>query len=77
MRLPAQGATSGWVMPGLVFLCVSSHCLILSRVSSLVVWGLGVNASTPKAQGLISGQERRFQKWFIMALSEIRTNTQK
>ena len=40
MGCPAQGATGGWVMPGLVFkcfLCVSSHCLILPRVSSLVV----------------------------------------
>ena len=35
------------------FLCVSSHYLILSRISSLVVWGLGVSAPTPKAQGLI------------------------
>ena len=34
MRHPAQGATGGWVMP-CVFLCVSSHYLILSRVSSL------------------------------------------
>ena len=32
---------------------------------------------TPKAQGVISGQERRFHKWFVMALSEIKTNTQK
>ena len=31
----------------------------------------------PKAQGLISGQERRFHKWFVMALSEIKTNIQK
>ena len=40
MRHPAQVATGGWVMPGLVFtwfLCVSSHYLILPRVSSLVV----------------------------------------
>ena len=35
------------------FLCVSSHYLILPRVSSLVVQGLGVCAPTPKAQGLI------------------------
>ena len=39
------------------FLCVSSHYLISSRVISLVVWGLGVSAPTPKARGLISGQE--------------------
>ena len=40
MRHPAQGATGGWVMPGLsfkCFRCVSSHCLTLPRVSSLVV----------------------------------------
>ena len=40
-------------------------------VNSLVVQGLGVSAPTPKAQGLISVQERRFCKWFVMALSEI------
>ena len=51
--------------------------MITPRVSSLVVWGLGVSAPTPKAQGLISGQERRFHKWFVMAVSEIKTNTQK
>ena len=37
---PAQGATGGWVMLGLVFkwfFCVNSHYLILPRVSSLVV----------------------------------------
>ena len=46
-------------------------------VSSLVVYGLGVSAPTPKAQGLISGQERRSHKWFVIALSEIKTNIQK
>ena len=56
---------------------MSSHYLILPRVSSLVVKGLGVSAPTPKAQGLISGQERRFHKWLVMALSEIKTNIQK
>ena len=38
MRRPAQGAIGGWVMPGLVvkgFLCVSSHCLVLPKVTSL------------------------------------------
>ena len=38
MRCPTQGASGGWVMPGVVFkgfLCVSSHYLIFSRVS----WG--------------------------------------
>ena len=37
---PAQGATGGRVMPGLVFkrfLCVSPHHLILPGVSSLLV----------------------------------------
>ena len=48
--------------------------MLLSRVSSLVVYGLGVSAPTPMAQGLICGQERRFHKWFVMALSEIKTN---
>ena len=56
---------------------MSSHYLMLPRVSSLVVWGLGVSAPTSKAQGLISGQEQRFHKWFVMALSEIKTNIQK
>ena len=56
---------------------MSSHYLILPRVSSLIVEGLGVSAPTPKAQSLISGQEQRFPKWFLMALSEIKTNTPK
>ena len=51
--------------------------MIPLRVSSLVVYGLGVSAPTLKAQGSISGQERRFHKWFVMALSEIKTNIQK
>ena len=59
------------------FLCVSSHYLILPRVSSLIVWGLRVSAPTLKAQGLIPGQEQRSHEWFVMALSEIKTNTQK
>ena len=80
MRHPAQSAAGGWVMPGLIFkwvpLCEFS-LFDSPRVSSLVVQGLGVSAPTPKAQGLISGQEQRFHKWFVMALSEIKTNTQK
>ena len=44
---------------------------------SPVSWVLGVSAPTPKAQGLISGQEQRFHKWFVMALSEIKTNIPK
>ena len=51
--------------------------MILPRVSSLVVEGLGVSAPTPKAQGLISGQEQRFHKWLVMALRESKTNIQK
>ena len=80
MRCHAQGATGGWVM--LVFyssgfLCVSSHYLILPGVSSLVVYGLGVSAPTPKAQGLISAQARRFHKWCVMTSNEIKRNIQK
>ena len=60
MRLPAQGTTGGWVMPGLVFkwfpLCEFS-LFDTPRVSFLVVWGLRVSAPTPEAQVLISGQE--------------------
>ena len=51
--------------------------MILPRVSSLVVLGLGFSVPTPKAQRLISGQEHRFHKWFVRALSEIKANTQK
>ena len=59
MRSPAQGATGGWVMPGLVFkwFPFCEFYLILPRLSSLVVQGLGVSTPTPEAQGLISGQE--------------------
>ena len=60
MRCPTQGATGGWVMWVLyssAFLCGISHYLILPRVSSLIVWVLEFSAPTPKAQGLISGQE--------------------
>ena len=59
------------------FLCVSSHYLILPRVSSLVVRCLGVSAPTPKAQGLISGQERRFHSQFVTALRESIRNIQR
>jgi len=59
------------------FLCVRSHYLMLPRVSSRVVQGLGVSAPTPKAQGLVSGQEQRFHKWFVMASRENKTNIQK
>ena len=80
MRCPAQGGTGGWwcwVLYSSGFLCGSSHYLILPRVCSMVVSGLGVSAPTPKAQGLISGQEQRFYKWFVMALSEMKTHTPK
>ena len=45
----------------------------------LVLWLSGVLESVlplPMAHGLISGQKWRFHKWFIMALSEIKTNIQ-
>jgi len=58
-------------MPGLIFkwfpLC--AHYLTLCRVRSLVFLGLGASTPTPKGQGLISGQEQRFYKWFVMALN--------
>ena len=66
-----------WVLYSSAFLCVSSHYLILPRVSSLVVYALGVSAPTPKAQGLISGHKWRFCKWFVMALRKSKTNIQK
>ena len=56
---------------------MSSHYLIVPRISFLVVYSLGVSPPTPKAQGLISGQEQRFHKWFVLTLSEIKTNTPK
>ena len=56
---------------------LSSHYLIFPRVNSLVVQGLGVSVPTPKARGLICGQEQRFHKWFVMALKENKTNIQK
>ena len=81
LRWPAQGATFDgwyWVLYSSGFLCVSFHSFILPKASSLVVWGLGVCAPTPKAKGLISGQELRFHKcFFLMSLSEIKTNIQK
>ena len=32
---------------------------------------------TPKTQGLISDQEQRLHKWFVIALRESKTNTPK
>ena len=66
-----------WVSFSSGFLCVSSHYLILPGVSSLIIYSLGVSAPIPKVQGLISSQEQRFHKSFVMALREIKTNTQK
>ena len=51
-----------WVLYSSGLLCVSSHYMILPKVTESL--GLGVSAITPKAQGLISGQEWRFHKWF-------------
>ena len=59
------------------FLCVSSRYLVLPGVSSLTVYSLGVSAPIPKVQGLISSQEQRFHKWFVMALRESKTNIPK
>ena len=59
---------------------MNSQYLILPRVSSLVVQGLGVSAPTPKAQGLISGEESFFfftSGFFLMTLSETKTNVKK
>ena len=55
-RHPAQGATGGFVMPALVFkwFLWSEFSLITPRVSSLVVYGLGVSDPSPKTQGFIS-----------------------
>ena len=80
MRCPAQGATGGWVMPGPVFkwfpLCeLSLFDTPQGQFSGIS--GLGVSAPTPKVQGLISGQKQRFHNWFVMALSEGKTNVQK
>ena len=65
MRHPAQGATGGWVMLGLVLKWSRDY----QRLQD--------SAPTPKAQGLISGQEQRFHKWFVMALRESKTNIPK
>ena len=80
MRSPVQGAVGGWVMQGLVFkwfpLCEFSLFDTLQDQfsGSLGSWSQWY---TPKTQGLISGQEQRFHKWFVMASSEIKTNIQK
>ena len=69
----------GWcrVLYSSGFLCVCSHYLILLRVSSLVVKGVGVSAPTPKAQGLISGQEQDSTSgllWHSVRLKQISQN---
>jgi len=71
----------GWcrVLYSSGFLCVSSQYVILPRVSSLVVQGLGVSAPTPKAQGLTSkwdtetqGEQMLFEKMVSMNLVDSR-----
>ena len=60
MRCPAQVATGDWVMLGLVFQCfpLSEFSLFDTHQSQFSdIQGLGVSAPTPKAQGLICGQE--------------------
>ena len=61
MRLPAQGATSGWVMLGLEFKCflslISHHLIVILRVYQVV---LGVkdplaNAGDARDMGSIPG----------------------
>jgi len=71
------GASTVLKSPTIIVLLSISHYVILPRVNSLVVQGLGVSVPTPKAQGLICGQEQRFHKWFVMALKESKTNIQK
>ena len=51
--------------------------MTLHSVSPLVVLDLGVSALTPKAQSVLSGQEQRFHKRFVMVLSENMRNMQK
>ena len=60
MRHPTQGAIGDWVIPGLIFKwfpLFEFTLLILPRVSSLVIYGLGFSVPTPKAQDLTSGLE--------------------
>ena len=79
MRLPAQGATGGWVMPGLMFKQFSFCEFSLfdtPRVSSLVVQGLRISSPTPKAQGLISGLKRDSTSG-LYGISETKTNIQR
>ena len=74
MNCPAQGATDGWVMLGLVFkwfpLCEFSK-FDTPWGCSLVVEGLGVSAPTPTAEGLNSGQEQRFHSGLLWHVSEV------
>ena len=55
------------------FPCVSSHYLILPRVNSLIVYGLGVSAPTTKAHSLIS----EGQDWQQNLCSRCRPSLQK
>ena len=77
---PAQGATGDLVLLGPIFkwfpLCEFSLFDTPQQQfsGSLGSWS---HCFHSKAQGLISDQERRLHKWFVMALSEIKTNIQK
>ena len=49
MTCPAHDTTGGWVMWVLYssgFVCVSSHYLILLRISSMVIQVFGISALT-------------------------------
>ena len=66
-----------WVLYSGGFLCMSSHYLYSLE---LVLWYSRVLESVlpiQRLRGLISGQEQRFHKWFVMELSETKTNTEK
>ena len=64
-----------------------SYIQVVSFVWVLTIWysiglilcslGSWSQCSHSKGQGLIFCQEQRFQKWFVTALSEIKTNIQK
>ena len=81
MRHPAEGATGGWVISGLVY-----KWLPLWEFSLFdTPWGyefsgnLGSQShhSHCKGSDLISGWEQRFHRWLVMSLSRILKNTPK
>ena len=80
MRCPAQGATGDWVMLGLVFkwlhLCeFSLFDTPYGQFSgSLGSWSQCYHSKGSEIDLLL---ERRFHKWLVKALSEIKTNIQK